>query len=222
MLDNFEQFLDKMSSHLDVDIMPGQADFSSSFLPQQPLNSCLFPQLEPSRQSLNLVTNPHEFQLNGLHFLGTSGQNIHDIFSYTKGRMSELQTPEPLNQEGSDRYSALDAMQMTLELRHLCPTAPDTLRAYPQADTDPFVLEECPHIYFSGNQEEFGERLLMENKGKQQLYRQGVKIISVPSFQRTKSIVLMDLATLQCYEVSFGLSEGIVPVRDSAQMQVDN
>ena len=62
----------------------------------------------------------------------------------------------------------------------------------------------------------------MENKGKQQIYRQGVKLISVPSFQRTKSIVLMDLGTLQCYEVSFGLSEGMVPVRDSIMVDASN
>jgi DNA polymerase delta subunit 2 len=40
---------------------------------------------------------------------------------------------------------------MTLEMRHLCPTAPDTLRAYPQLDDDPFVIEEAPHVYFAGN-----------------------------------------------------------------------
>ena len=166
VLDNFEHFLDKLSSNMDVDIMPGQEDFSSSFLPQQPLNSCLFPQLETERLSLNLVTNPHKFQLNGLTFLGTSGQNIHDIFSYTKGRMPELSSPQSNTSSQTDRYDALDAMQMTLELRHICPTAPDTLRSYPQVDTDPFVLEESPHIYFAGNQEAFGERLIMENKGK--------------------------------------------------------
>jgi DNA polymerase II small subunit/DNA polymerase delta subunit B len=78
-LDHFESFLEKISSHLDVDVMPGHLDFSSSFLPQQPFNSCLFPTLE-SQESVNLVTNPHKFEVNdGLSFLGTSGQNIHDI-----------------------------------------------------------------------------------------------------------------------------------------------
>lgn len=33
VLDTFEHFLDKMSQAVDVDIMPGQHDFSSSFLP---------------------------------------------------------------------------------------------------------------------------------------------------------------------------------------------
>lgn len=79
MLD-FESFLDKLSSTIDVDIMPGEDDFSNSFMPQQPLNSCLFPTLETKeRQSINLVTNPHQFNLNELTFLGTSGQNVRDM-----------------------------------------------------------------------------------------------------------------------------------------------
>ncbi len=51
-------------------------------------------------------------------------------------------------------------MQQTLEMRHVCPTAPDTLRAFPYVDTDPFVVEAAPHVYFVGNQEEYGERLV--------------------------------------------------------------
>jgi DNA polymerase II small subunit/DNA polymerase delta subunit B len=34
VLDHFESFLDKMTTHIDVDVMPGHLDFSSSFLPQ--------------------------------------------------------------------------------------------------------------------------------------------------------------------------------------------
>ncbi len=79
VLDTFENFLARLSATVDVDVMPGHQDFSSSFLPQQPLNSVLFPQLE-GETAVNLVTNPHKFSINGgLQFLGTSGQNINDI-----------------------------------------------------------------------------------------------------------------------------------------------
>ena len=43
-------------------------------------------------------------------------------------------------------------MERSLQWRHLAPTAPDTLPCYPFCDTDPFVLGECPHVYFVGNQ----------------------------------------------------------------------
>lgn len=83
--------------------------------------------------------------MNGLSFLGCSGQNLGDFVSYTKGSVFE-----------ADRnYSAIEALQMTLEMRHVCPTAPDTLRAYPQLEQDPFVIEATPHVYFAGNQDEF-------------------------------------------------------------------
>jgi len=31
-------------------------------------------------------------------------------------------------------------MEMLLEIRHICPSAPDTLRAYPQLTEDPFII----------------------------------------------------------------------------------
>lgn len=45
VMETFEGFLDQLSETIDVDIMPGEHDFSNSFMPQQPLNSCLFPQI---------------------------------------------------------------------------------------------------------------------------------------------------------------------------------
>ena len=52
----------------------------------------------------------------------------------------------------ADEKRSLELLQQTLEWRHLAPTAPDTLSCYPFCDTDPFVLDSCPHVYFVGNQ----------------------------------------------------------------------
>jgi DNA polymerase II small subunit/DNA polymerase delta subunit B len=43
----------------------------------------MFPELT-TRETLNLVTNPHHFQMNGLDFLGTSGQSVHDMQLFAK------------------------------------------------------------------------------------------------------------------------------------------
>jgi DNA polymerase delta subunit 2 len=99
----------------------------------------------------------------------------------------------------------------------VCPTAPDTLRAFPYVDTDPFVMLQAPHVYFAGNQEEYGERLVTSGLTT---CKQAVKILSVPIFRKSKSIVLLDVTSLQSYEVKFDLSHGIMPTRDSA-MEVD-
>ena len=88
------------------------------------------------------VTNPHEFDLDGVTFLGTSGQNIEDI----------------------DRYSTeedrLRMLEHVLEWGHLAPTAPDTLTAYSFSDKDPFVIESAPHVLFAGNQPSFQSKLV--------------------------------------------------------------
>jgi len=88
------------------------------------------------------VTNPHEFEVDGVCFLGTSGQNIEDI----------------------DRYSIdedrLRMLEHVLEWGHLAPTAPDTLTAYSFSDKDPFVIESAPHVLFAGNQPSFETKIV--------------------------------------------------------------
>lgn len=83
------------------------------------------------------MTNPHEFQVDGLTFLGTSGQNVEDIYKY------------------STREDRLKILEAVLDWGHLVPTAPDTLGSYPFAMDDPFLLDAAPHIAFAGNQPSF-------------------------------------------------------------------
>jgi len=60
--------------------------------------------------------------------LGTSGQNIKDML---------LNSDSP-NVPEEDK--SLNKIKQSLEMRHLCPTAPDTLRVYPFKESDPFVI----------------------------------------------------------------------------------
>ena len=117
-------------------------------------------------------------------------------------------------------------------MRHLCPTAPDTLRVYPFKESDPFVINslnntsnlelseddvditsgqnlftEVPHIYFVGNMQEYKEELITRSAGKTST--QYLKVISLPTFNISHSIVLLDLETLQSYEVGFDISDEI-------------
>ena len=46
------------------------------------------------------------------------------------------------NLEHQDANICLSKLKQTLQIRHLCPTAPDTLRIYPFKDSDPFVIAE--------------------------------------------------------------------------------
>ncbi|CAN0535133.1 unnamed protein product, partial [Ectocarpus sp. 8 AP-2014] len=47
-----------------------------------------------------------------------------------------------------------------LKWRHMAPTAPETLGCYPFVTEDPFVVEECPDIFFAGNQPQFATGIL--------------------------------------------------------------
>lgn len=69
----------QLAAGLPVDAMPGGGDPASAALPQQPLHRCLFPGAA-SFATFTSVTNPHEFAVDGRTFLGTSGQNVDDVW----------------------------------------------------------------------------------------------------------------------------------------------
>lgn len=150
------------------------------------------------------------------------------------------------------RYSELEDRGEILEKllcwRHLVPTAPDTLCAYPYQDDDPFILTASPHVLFAGNQPDFATRLVAGPEGqavrlcascrvraggvagaaygrsllgwdgssKQRLplcssSRRGftpgpplqVRVVAVPKFSTTGTLVLVNLSTLACHPIKF-------------------
>lgn len=136
--------LDALLNHwcevIDVDVMPGLNDPTNQVIPQQPMHRCMFPN-SGLYKSLHLVSNPFECEVGGLKLMGTSGQPVADISKYC-----ELTDP-------------LDVLEHCLEWNHIAPTAPDTLGCFPYYDTDPFIIDECPHILFAGNQENFASKI---------------------------------------------------------------
>ena len=68
---------------------------------------------------------------------------------------------------------------------------------YPFQDKDQFVIEECPHVFFVGNQSNFETAII---EGPQ---AQTVRLIAVPKFKETGEVVLLDLDTLDVETVKF-------------------
>ncbi|KAK4766437.1 hypothetical protein SAY87_008079 [Trapa incisa] len=136
-----DMILTEIAAGLPLDIMPGPNDPANFSLPQKPLNRCLFPS-SATYNTFRSCPNPHSFEIDGVKFLGTSGQNIDDLEKYSEGR------------------DKLEFMERTLRWRHLAPTAPNTLGCYPFIDTDPFLIKSCPHVYFIGNQEKYDTKLI--------------------------------------------------------------
>ncbi|XP_036383639.1 DNA polymerase delta subunit 2 [Megalops cyprinoides] len=173
-----DEVLVQLVASVPVDVMPGQYDPTNYTLPQQPLHRCMFP-LSTTYPTLQLVSNPYQADIDGVRFLGTSGQNVSDIAKY------------------SSMDDHLDILESTLRLRHLAPTAPDTLGCYPFYQSDPFILEECPHVYFSGNAPSFQSKRITGADGQE------VLLVAVPEFSRTQTACLVNLRTLECEPVSF-------------------
>uniref|UniRef100_A0A0D9VP17 DNA polymerase delta small subunit n=1 Tax=Leersia perrieri TaxID=77586 RepID=A0A0D9VP17_9ORYZ len=157
--------LTQLVASLPVDMMPGPNDPANFLLPQQPLHRCLFSGAS-TYNTFSSCSNPHQFELDSVRFIGTSGQNIDDLYKY------------------SDAKDKLEFSERTLRWRHLAPTAPNSLGCYPYTDKDPFLIESCPHIYFIGNQDKYETRLL------QGAEKQNVRLICIPRFCDTGVAVM--------------------------------
>ncbi|KAM3465259.1 hypothetical protein NHJ6243_001815 [Beauveria neobassiana] len=195
----FDEFVSELLPSLPVTLLPGARDPANASYPQQPLHTALFPLAraygaDPTTTTtskaggggvpgwFDSVTNPWEAEVDGWRVLGTGGQNVDDVFKYV---------------DSEDRLGMMEAM---CRWRCCAPTAPDTLWSYPFQDDDPFVLKACPHLYFVGNQPEFGTRVIDGPDG------QSVRLVAVPSFAASKEIVLVDMETLEVTKVKIETS----------------
>ncbi len=125
----------------------------------------------PARRPLRLAPPPHEsawLSLGNLKLLGTSGQNIDDIFKY-------------VDEPDSAR---IDMALRTLEWGHLAPTAPDTLWCYPFKSTDPFVLKDRPDVLFVGNQPSYASAMYTFDPDADDKAQQGCRVVLVPEFAK--------------------------------------
>ncbi|KAH0463425.1 hypothetical protein IEQ34_008007 [Dendrobium chrysotoxum] len=197
--------LTQLAAAVPLDIMPGPTDPANSFLPQQvdaacgvcmsrvcaanlgnillfhfmqPLHRCLFPGASAYNTFFS-CTNPHQFELDGFQFLGTSGQNIDDLDKY------------------SSAQTKLEFVERTLRWRHLAPTAPNTLGCYPFTEKDPFFIESCPNVYFVGNQDKY-ETALLQGPEEQQ-----VRLVCIPRFSESGVAVMLNLRDLNCHALNF-------------------
>ncbi|KAK0727296.1 DNA polymerase alpha/epsilon subunit B-domain-containing protein [Lasiosphaeria miniovina] len=176
----FDEFLSELLPTMPVTLLPGVLDPANASYPQQPIHAAMLPKsrtytaIPGTAESgwLDSVTNPWEAEVEGWRVLGTGGQNLDDVFKYV---------------DSDDRLGMMEAM---CRWRCSAPTAPDTLWSYPFQEDEPFVMKQCPHLYFVGSQPEFGTRIIEGPDG------QVVRLILVPSFSATREIVLVDTETL--------------------------
>lgn len=93
--------------------------------------------------------------------------------------------------------------------------------SYPFQTNDPFVLESCPHIFFTGNQPSFktaviegdmplrldgGDTEMTDSSGEASVAR--VRLLSIPRFKETGELILVDTESLEVEVVRFGAFAG--------------
>ncbi|KAL8940053.1 MAG: hypothetical protein Q9211_002456 [Gyalolechia sp. 1 TL-2023] len=189
---HFDNFLAALLPSIPITLIPGESDPANVSMPQQPIHPAMFPRSRNYAAMLDSkepgwfdsVTNPWEGDIDGWRMMGNGGQPIDDVFKYVSGE---------------DR---LEMMEHLLRWRCGAPTAPDTLWCYPFQDRDPFVIEECPHVYFVGNQPKY-ETVVIEGPAGQT-----VRLIAVPRFKETGEVVVLDTDTLEPEIVKFDVYEG--------------
>ncbi|EFN73926.1 DNA polymerase delta subunit 2 [Camponotus floridanus] len=165
-----------------VVLMPGEFDPACNYsMPQQPFHPCTL-QKSARLKSLHGATNPWIGDIGGRIVAGSCGRPIADIMKIA----------------GLCELSSLEWLERTLIWRHYAPTGPDTLPIHPFFKNDPFVMKECPDIYFAGNMDVYDTKLITTDEG------QTIRLICVPKFSETKTAVLVNLQDLTTQSISFG------------------
>jgi len=178
-----DEIVSNLAESIEVDLMPGEFDPSNKMLPQQPFHHCMFPKSAVNR-AFNGVPNPYQFEIEGRLVLGTSGQNIDDIRKFTT------------------LDDTFECMKNTLKWSHIAPTCPDTLPCYPYYNEDPFIISQCPHVYFCAqNDNSFKTNSFKNSNG------QITRLISIPSFQKSQTVAVLDIKTLECRSMCFSTSD---------------
>jgi len=150
----------------------------------------------------------------GVKVLGSDGLNIADLRRFLTTSTSETGMKDGEEGEAtSDIVSAsscIDALNQTLNYGHIAPTGPDSLPTFPSSESDPFVLNTRPTVYFVGNCDEFETRLVDSNgdkidkgAGKSDDGKDVTRLVCVPSFALTGEVVMVKLKSLECEVLSF-------------------
>ncbi len=211
-----------------IHLLPGPTDPSGTILPQRSLPRAMFggaagytsffcetnpayihvntapsttPQHPQSRKASTSKLPSTTFPALSRTFLINSGQPVDDMFKYL---------PSP--------HTRLSMTESTLRWRHMAPTAPDTLWCHPYFSDDPFIISETPDFYIIGNQPDFKTKLVTEKARKQPSDdgdpevtehepEKRCRIVLVPNFHETGTVVLVNLRTLDVKTVSFSVNE---------------
>ena len=164
-----------------IHILAGDSDPSGVLLPQQPMPRALFGEAKVLNNFV-CETNPTWLRIQDRTCLVNSGQPLSDMCKY-------------LPVESTPRITLAAS---TLKWRHQAPTAPDTLWCYPYFTADPFIIPAMPDLYIVGNQPNFETKIVKEQAGMHRC-----RIVLLPSFASSGTLVLVNLHSLKIRTIEF-------------------
>ena len=196
------------ASGVPVDYIPGLHDPTNANWPQKALHACLLPNAGSFVNMLSRSPNPYEAKIGGRCFMGSDGLNIADLRRFIAKKVVKGNEDE-VDDEGNaiepsvemKEMNALEALECALKFNHIATTGPDSLPTFPFTENDPFVVEQTPHVFFAGNCDSFGTKLV-EYEGA------STRLICIPSFAETGQAVLLNVKNMTCTVVEFGGVQG--------------
>lgn len=201
---NLGRHLLDIARSMPIHLLPGDSDPSGTILPQQALPRAMFGGAS-AYSSFTCETNPAYIRIASGSVDSTSNESK-TAASSSKAEVPDRRTTllvnsgQPLNDMfkylDTPPHTRLSMAASTLHWRHMAPTAPDTLWCHPYFTADPFILTETPDLYVIGNQPVFGTQMVNDGQGK-------CRIVLIPSFRKTGTVVLVNLRTLDVKTVSF-------------------
>jgi DNA polymerase delta subunit 2 len=82
-------------------------------------------------------------------------------------------------------------MRQFLDRSYLFPTCPDTIDGIPFINKDPLIIDEIPHVFFTGNQTDHESQICEFENGARTL------LMTIPKFSEKREAVLLNLKTLE-------------------------
>lgn len=173
-----DELIGALAHRYHVIAMPGQADITDAFLPQNAIPSFCFPIAKKSGK-LTTVSNPACFSLLGREFMITDGTNVQTLLSLSK-----------------DLENELDVLEITMNARHFAPNCPESSPCFPSHLKDDLVIDSPCHFFICGGAKKFLSHTIQGQD-------HSVKLVAVPTFSKTRSVVLLDVDSLESYELTF-------------------
>ncbi|KAI6171730.1 putative DNA polymerase delta small subunit [Aphelenchoides besseyi] len=176
-----DRALEDIAKVVKVDLMSGATDICPIMLPQQPMVRRMFERCK-NLENFRTLTNPHSFTVNGIRFLGTSGQNLDDMHKRTRA------------------CTSVQLMMQTIRGRIMTPTLPNSVDGWPFENRDPQILDEIPHVYFAGNQPDYLSRMVEFKNGARTL------LLTIPVFREKFQAVVMNVRSMRTQLFNFDQS----------------